>query len=988
MDDKNDITKKGRTGRALAEYQRGSLDALGDRKAENLHDENNRNPLHQKTAAHEQVSQIQFNLVLMSPELGVFVNDAKQRTREAYRHGHRQWDYSYKINNALVQLRLRGRTGYIRILSVDKFTFEFATTAMPAVTGVTTIGTTAYTSYNVCMVRASVVVNEGNMKYKATIAQQARSQNGAALSLIGRPIQVQLTSEPAFNTEGQGGLSRWVYPYTLFETYAPGHSHTGLPVRNTINRANTFTSNSGYGPMGTYYLRDTQFDIPYEDSRGVGPVRNAYIRGTTDWPRKNGVQVVVDPIYGSREFAIYIDASGNFAVFPTSAIGPLNTTDFTLQNVPDSLVQRFTPTYPSWCYIPTVEAITYWNTTPDIAKWGVDQPEIEWRMNHLGTKACAVVYERSAYNYDSTYWATNADPHTPFGSASFTANNNDLGIESVAQMIDPTTYNPQRYFYGPGVVEATITITLTGPADNQFVASVTIAEVRRATTDYAAPVFAGYAWYDLPEGSQAQTTQVLADDTNGKRVARAGDLVIVYCEYWCSIPATTSAIPAQVTVWSLRRRDGTEIKCYPGYPISAIDLTTLSIVFMPSITTYYNQTLTRRTVGSPFVPLTQVVNYGINEFCQWVTIKGVGKAFLFPQTMSAQAQANLGAQVALDGRAYINQVLALQPTLALLPMTSSHDGWSNTNYNNYRDWFANQQHFSTSEWFALIDPNIGYHGNYVQFKTTGPSLTPGGLAAQLFEYGSGNDHKVLMFCDNPRWNWHRYQQVLPTLMWKQPLSTFYTHPSGTWALFDSAWVYDRNGIPGANPNPYAPGAALANGAPVAVTGFEWAYDSLTSYDATKVEHVIFDAVHFELPAGSKTPSADTTFLALYNTAVNAGVAAGTLQAGINPMTYANIQATFVKEIANDGTQTFLDLHANLQGKDWWWGDQIFLGNPGLTTAPFSGFAGGIQSLNFVNYWRTTNYAGGNTSRIAGLSDPGDLTTWGIRFANPLVIDGV
>jgi len=222
-------------------------------------------------------------------------------------------------------------------------------------------------------------------------------------------------------------------------------------------------------------------------------------------------------------------------------------------------------------------------------------------------------------------------------------------------------------------------------------------------------------------------------------------------------------------------------------------------------------------------------------------------------------------------------------------------------------------------------------------------------------------------------------------------ATFFTHPNGTYAFFSDSWVYDRNGLPGDFTNATGPGASSGAGLG---TGLDWKQNTLGTYDVSKVEHVIFDRVNFEVRAKNQpTRRKGTSFRELYNKAVKAGVDAETLPDSENilPMELVDMRATFTKEIGNDtnAEHEFLDLKMTWNGADWWYRESgyahPYADPPSSQQPPIVGTSGNFNNLNTYGYWRTTNFATGSVSRVPGAADVDYPSYWHIRFANPLLI---
>jgi hypothetical protein len=908
---------------------------------------------------------------LLDLNLGVFIGGARTRARTAYLTGTRNWHEHYNQDIADIDIQLRGRSVFITIMAADAFSFEFATSGKPVVLDVTSQNGVGIQTYKGCMVGVNVRLDKGVLQTKSTILKQKRDSDGTKLSLINRPYQVQLVNEPVSYPNTEFKLGRVRAKETLFEGYPPTHPWTGVMLRNTDGPVNTFQPYAGSGPSANAITRDVNYDIPYQDNTKLDPVRTAYIQGAADWPRANGKQTVTSSTYGDREFAIYVDAFNQFAIFPVDAIGPLDTNNPLNQNVPEIYVTRITPTLPSWAFQPAQKAKDYYATTPDTVKWCVDQPEYDWKFNHTGTKCAAIAFERSEYKNDPSFWATDSNVNCPWTTTKFDTFKSWMGVSTnSSQAFSPQVYNPQRYFIAPGVLELEITISLTGADLNQYWATIKVNELRRPSTALDAAsrcaMFIGYVWYDVKKNSNinlpvpAGTLVEFDVECWIKPLGNKGQLTqtvnIMVCRTLTS-PTLAVPLPPDVVIFSI-----------PAMPILAIDLTTLSLVTRLDL--YTND---RRYVDGGATALT----FTTHHFGAWIIHNGISKEILFPPNTPDSAKLALNAKAALNGYATITATFGTGGEL--IPLTTPKDGYVDTPINNYRNWWSYQSTFWYDMWFAVIDTDLSFYGDHVLYKTTGspPGYPADGDDTEKWLFSHNGDFRNLLFCDNPKWGWNRYAILIDTYMNVHGFTTFYTHPNGTYAFWSDAWVYDRNGLPG----DYS-----YNGG----SGSDYTHDTLGIYDPTLVDHVIFDRVHFEiLIKDAPAVKRNTSFMDLYNSAVKAGVAAGTLPDSENilPMELKDLQATFIKEIGNDlnWERLFLDLKMTWDGRDWWYREEAWSRYYGTGTdyPPVSGSAGNFNTLSTYGYWRTTSWAGGGYATAPGNIRTGD--PWHIRFANPIVL---
>lgn len=984
--DRNDDYKKASRGRAWANRERESFFDLHQAQKQRFTAYDDRADwVEVGSQSFKSLPRLRVYVSLASPELGPFVDDAKHKVKQAYLSGKRHWSADYIVDVAKVAIALGGRTCHIRITWNLAFSFEFITSGKPVTLQTVTQGSVSYSAYKAVGVAASVRYNDGKLDVKPRITKQKRSVD-SEISIIDRQFQIQLVNEPVSYPQEKRGFLSFSHRRALFETFAPGHGWTGVPTQNTSTRHDTFEAEINPGPLATYNSRDRGFDVPFSAHRaGATVTTDAYIRGTADWPRAMGLQKVQSQ-WGEREFAVYVTAFNQFIVFPTAAIGALNISDYTLQNVDEAYVQRFAPTVPAWTWSPATKAETYYNTDPDLTHWLKDEPEWDWKFNHLGTKAVAVAFERVQMENDQTYMDVDKNPNQAWSQTKFdTLIAADCGIESLAQMSDPGAYkSDEKYFMAPGLVEATVSITIDGPNLEDYTASVSVAELRKPstnTTDIRWPMVAGYVWFD-------------------NTLARKGDLVAVCLETWQRPMGTFGEDTEREWFLSVRNvATNAELLCYRSMRLLAVDLTTLSMAIMPTIYKCDRRSRVQRDSlpggGGMGVTSPYNITYSTAQIAVVVVHSGKYKDTLWPETMPVEDRVQVQSLIDLNGRAYMNNLIANQGSdpWEVMPLNSDRDGWSSAGVQNYRAWWLNDEQYWYNYSFVLQDPDVWYYGTsypnqgYILYKLTSPTptLNAAGTAAYKACNAEGASHKHLMFCTNPKFGWHAYMSLTRAAFWLHQFNTFYTHPNGSWALFENGLLYDLNGVPGMYVATNYGDTSYVDG----VDGFEWKYETYEAYDPAKIEHCIFDRIHFELRTFKQVMGKkDTSFRELYNKAVEKGKAALTLEAGIDEMQLADLRATFEKQqFVTDRGHQVLELKATWRGADWWFQDQSVMGmNAGDEFPYYAGFAGNLLGLNLWTFWRSTDAIINGPISIPGVPDPTDTATWNYRFANPIIID--
>lgn len=690
---------------------------------------------------------------------------------------------------------------YVRVTEEGSFDFEFTTTGKPVETDDVEQEGVDLVSYKAATVKCSVSETDGTIKTAPVIVNGTRIL-GADNSTVKRQFQIQLINEPVSYPRGQGRK----FPIAQYQTYAPSHAHTGIHLRNTswgfdsprfqeydpgigdswmnpwvteLNRTRT------RGSLLTHLTRDMYYDVPYMDGNGTAPVRTAYIRGDADWPRAMGNQVVEDETHGSRQFAIYVDAFNKFWVFPTAQIEAPNPLDPYAQNVDAMYVKNPTVTLPPGGYAPTMRLRDYFPAPA--AEALVDFPELDWRFNHTGTKAATILYSRSPFDHDAAYFA--ADPGAlPFDAAAFVELRDQLGVQGRQGLpAFAPSHNTQRYFVAPGVIEATIEITLTGPDPEDFDVEVNVAVVRDPATDEYCTLSVDYAWHNIPDPAGGETP-----------AATPGDLLVVDVEQW----ATAGETELPVSLMSVKNLDtSTELLCIShAVNVMAVDLRTLSFALRVD-----NQVI-------EFLDKTAIGGYASSRwetlhFCVALLHKLKVKDTLFPESMDEPNRATLAGMVATLGDG-----AAARSGRYMVPLNEARD-WSDTDFASARDYMA--------------QPGVCYN------NASGPSLTPA-IEAVLnlwyWEYDTLNPASYLIYCDAPKFGWHVYADLLCRYLNVNTSSTFYAHPNGTICFFDNSQLYNPQGA-GNDTDIYS-------------------NEALGAWDPELLEHCIFDRVYLRMNKGA------------------------------------------------------------------------------------------------------------------------------------------
>lgn len=815
---------------------------------------------------------------------------------------------------------------YVRLTDEGAFDFEFTTSGNPMVTGTIVQLGVSFNTYKAATVVCKVAVEGGTLRAAPSITNGTRVFDGGN-STIKRPFQVELTNEPVAYPRQVGTGVRKRFPFGLFESWAPNHPHTGVHLRNTswgfdgprfaaYDPSGIGTDWKNYwvteldrvrqrGALGPHLVRDLYYDIPYQENTGTAPVRTAYIRDTpADWPRAMGNQKVVDLTWGTREFAIYVDAFNQFFVFPTSQIDPIDPLNPFDQNVLSTFVKNPTVTLPAGTYAPSMRLADYF-PGGTLTEGLVDFPELDWKFNHLGTRAVTIAYSRAPFAFDSADLTSNVGT-VPFTLTEFNELRDQLGVQGRQGLSEfAPGHNPDRYFVGPGIIEASIVITLTGPNPEDFTTSVTVDVIRDpAASDYC-PLAVGYAWYDLPTK------------------ATAGDMIVFDVEQWAeagvrSLPVSLLSVKNLTTVAELL------VSAVP-LSIMAIDFPTLS--FAARVDNQVVEFRDNTGIGGAASSRWETLHFGV------VLIHKLAvKDTLYPATMSVPNKDAIASMIVDfgDGATY-------RAGRYLVPLQEARD-WTDTAMANARAY--------------ILGPSI--HGSHQH--ATGPASTPAiqdTLTQWYWEWDTFMPVTYLVFCDAPKFGWHLYADLLCRYLNVNAATTYYVHPNGTYCFWDSAQIYNPMGA----------------GADVDIYDME----QLAGWDPALLEHVIFDYVRLQVGNAGNT----TTFQSLYNKAVVAGTAAGTLVDTFTAITDASLRATFTKsDEALVGARNYLRMHAS------WNGHTYYCDDPGVQGG---GSAGGPFVVAPINVSIETNF---NQAWIDDATSVATLPTEDhkhIRFANPIVL---
>ena len=867
---------------------------------------------------------------------------SRMRTLEGVFGRDNYFRQNYVVEGYSVEVQQQPPYQYIRIVASDALFFEFQSTGWPV--------RLATGRYKVAVV--SVEIKNGALD--ATLMGNQRVIDAASVSVLGREQQEQLIDEPV---SYPGPKANGVYPRALYQTWAPKHSHTGLYLHGYVAGAVPWTVTATPSSLTAHFTRDVGYDVPWADGQAKNPLRYSYLSGTSDWPRASGVRLVKSDTFGDREFAIVIDAFDQVSVYPTSAITAFAGTG--VQNVLPLYVQRTRIALPAWVYAKSERFLDFFTANP--GNTGVnDFPEYAWKIHPDGEKAVAVVYERVAAEFDEAHYAPwAADDPMPFptkGPLPFFPTPDNFATMSAALtgvypqlgvMQETTDLGATRYLCAPGLIEITIHLAITGTAAEDYTFSVTVNTLRRPTTAALCPLVAGYVFHDVLDPISTPALKVYR--------ARRGDLVVLDIE--CYGRLSDSGAASLMSVKNLTA--GTELLTFGAdtehrkawsapegmattfSQLLAFDMNTLSFAIL-------HRHRARTLVGDTFDGITtQATHFGVGIY-----VMGKYKTTLWPETIDAAAKLAIQGFIEANGR-------DLVAGLDLMPLNDLR-GWGDAdmdslreNYDRRRDpdgggFFDNPPH-------ALVDPlanmfmDSGFGFKYYDLLVQEhPDPTPAAFNWWYACLGAGRYAPFLLFnLTDPRPGWYQHMAEIMSRLRTSPWTTFFAHPNGSWAFYNQEFIYNRAGF----------------GIHQRYDGYIYRYTSTVPMSVANFEHCILDHVHLE----SKKHGFDSTFVALYDIAVNKAITHGTILDDAAPVSRAQLSALFSVGFAvdpYDATVTYQTLNARWHGFDfrgvdlaYWTGTKqaprlgtTFFVEPNYDLSPH----GILQNVSLSGFWQSSD----------------------------------
>lgn len=198
----------------------------------------------------------------------------------------------------------------------------------------------------------------------------------------------------------------------------------------------------------------------------------------SDWYRGACLHTAESPTFGTRTFLVSVDVAHRFWCWPLGVSGArLSPDPANKANVPVQFAKSAAAPFPAW-----VLATDIGRNSALTAAQQFSTPQPKWAFSPSGTKAAIVHIQRDAA-WSDTYFTSSR--HT------------EAGVKAWDIKED-----------WPGVVEVGFSVSVTGPAPEDFTFSVSLLQNMHSKTDGRGYLAAGYAGQDFP----ALSGGVLYDD--------------------------------------------------------------------------------------------------------------------------------------------------------------------------------------------------------------------------------------------------------------------------------------------------------------------------------------------------------------------------------------------------------------------------------------------------------------------------------------------
>lgn len=927
------------------------------------------------------------------------INGARQKAAHAYRQGRRKLEDLFHMGPAKVTTKLNGRTCHIDLEPDEQFAFEFATFGKPVIVmgpftvqgeGNIHIGNNVTVVSDVRFHKGKITIEPRiNGRRREIPAGYPATPYPGSTSLISAPRQVQGLNEVGTYPYTFKLLGREQSPYILKNSWDPSTSLCGRFSNCTVGR--THIANAAYtdGADSFNAGRDVADDLPFTISENAGADRVAYLPNE-DWPRAGGVQMVESKQYGTRKFGISIDATDGISVFPLEVIEGEDV--WGAQTVAEKYIRHVSMTMPGWVDRTLGgTARSNWTTSQNLNKLVFQVPQYAWQFNHTGTKMCAVVTQSIEYLFDSAYWGSNARATSPMTQAKFDWLRNLLGGQSRTPWGGGGTYGDSRYMVGFGLIEATIEITLTGRNPEDFTVAVSVSTLRNPTVTQDVTMMAGYVWHDVR--------------CNGKAVNK-GDLLTLDIQYYSrkhpddhnkkQYANCTSIYNMTKGAEVFNLCTNTQNNYNAPAQILQVDFPTCSFLF----------SLRWLDLSENFAHFTydaglaQRGRRGVMHHTIMPIICGKVQPLMYPNTMTAAVRTIMDGYVNLNGREFIDTDHSISEPWTRLKYNMEIDydaSPRDTRIDDIRRWWANRTNYWSMGFIFYTDPDLNHLADVfeasVRYKTESTYAYPypdiyASWYADLYQYlyyEVGQEFEYMLLCTTPKYGWNYFQYIVMDIMQVREISTFFVHPNGSWGMFDDTQFYDLNGLP------FQMSDATVSQPFVQPSSSLFFAD----YTDSRIEHVIYDRIHFEFKNSKRTlASKDTSFTELYNRAVDkikdegsrdpnlAFRGPGALEK-INPV---DQKVKFTKETAIVATGQCLALKG-VRGDSAiiGWLVESWIGS-GMSDNIGANW-GAISSQRMINNWRVApdEYANLLGFGLSSLADCGDPNGWANRFFDPIII---
>jgi hypothetical protein len=866
----------------------------------------------------------------------------------------------FSTGAAKIWVRVVGDEHYINIaMEGDGYVFEFATSGKPLKRQPTGIVDSIFGDvpmYATAWVQTDVVVDEGKIVIEPRISHRTESvsQN---YSINRRALQVSHVNEGVVYPQADAAKrAAGVYDRIVQSSFAPGHSFSGGPIwQQPLSQSTRVAITVQTGFPFAAKTRDVSFDLPLGVADSLEDFSEYRVSTNADWPREGAVQTVTHSKHGTREFGITVDASGKFHIYPLAA-NTLHGYSYDGDSVDPKYVHHLVPKYPTWMFVAPrtmrdFAANTGGKSLNDFYK---EWPDYEWKFNHLGTKACAVVFCKEQFVNDDAYWAADATTE-----AWTKAKWDDFFWWNLGPfedtMLDQTGYTKDGndiYMYGPGLVEVEIKITLTGPNLKDFVSELVLVEKRAPHTAVECTVLAGYSYIDIPT----------------KNVS-AGDLLTLDLEYYYAKDSTIQVNGYTTNpdkyFWRLRNlTTGNTVLYKDGFPIVAYDMSCLAFAFKLQPFTYHYVTSPKKKTVAPGGPESYSTEWRAEQTALWLVHSAESVTILYPDTMSAENKQAVVDAVLFDPAAYVEQVTGMVPDQRIVPLSFAEDGWVTPKMQQLRDYVAYGRHYiGDTTWHVWDDPDIYVHGrnyfngSYLYYKASSTiRQRPAWTEVPQYIIAEGGNVLQNFYATHPRWGWIAYMGGIRRLLAITPYTTFFAHPNGTIGIYTNAFLYFPDGIPFSRS-----GTEVSNAL--------YLCDTLENFDVTKIEHCIFDYIRLQAttPTGGAAEPLETSFMSMYNEAIVRSVSEETIEPGeFQPINKSEVKAVFKYKSkewwpcggVGDHDEPNMDIEVlqygcSFMGQDWYRLETMITGSTSVDW-PYISFVpqtmGSMLGTSFMNVW--------------------------------------